>query len=186
MTLLGRLISREVLKNIAYVLLVLTSVFILFDTIVGFSRGHYVGLSFEVIAFKTLLRSPRALYELLPLSSLTGCLLTFARLSINSEFAVMRSAGLSYKKISKVLTFTALVVMAFAIFVGEVVKPRASSALTAFSLSNEAGELVVQTFQSGSWFKDQNKIINARYISDNYDVRGVVVYQIDLLFLDFL
>ena len=179
MNLLGRLIAREVLKNIAYVLLVLTSIFVLFDTILGASRGEYVGLGFEVVVSKALLRSPRALYDLLPLSSLTGCLLTFARLSINSEFAVMRTSGLSYKKISKVLTFTALVVMAFAIFVGEVVKPRASSALTAFSLSNEAGELVVQTFQSGSWFKDQNKIINARYISDNYDVRGVVVYQID-------
>jgi LPS export ABC transporter permease LptG len=91
----------------------------------------------------------------------------------------MRISGLSYKKISKVLALTALVVIAFTIFVGEVVKPRASSALTAFSLSNEAGELVVQTFQSGSWFKDQNKIINARHISDNYDIHGMVVYQID-------
>jgi len=179
MTLVKRLISWEVLKNTAYVLLVLTSVFVLFDTIVGVSTGQYVGLSFEAIAFKTLLRSPRPLYELLPLSSLTGCLLTFARLSVNSEFAVMRTSGLSYKKICKVLAFTALIVMAFTIFVGEVVKPRAARALTAFSLSNETGEIIVQKFQSGSWFKDQDKIINARYISDNYDVRGVVVYQIE-------
>ena len=179
MTLIGRLIAREVLKNIAYVLLVLTSIFVLFDTILGASRGEYVGLGFEVILFKTLLRSPRALYDLLPLSSLTGCLLTFARLSINSEFAVMRISGLSYKKTFEILGLTALVVISFTILVGEVVKPRASKALTALSLSSEAGELVIQTFQSGSWFKDHSKIINARYISDKYDVRGVAVYQIE-------
>jgi len=178
MTLIGRLITREVLKNIAHVLLVLTAIFVLLDTIVGVSKGEYAGLSFEVVVFKALLRSPEALYELLPISSLCGCLLTFARLSNNSEFAVMRISGLSHGKIFRILGLAALVVMAFTIFVGEFVKPRASKALTAFSLSNETGELVVQTFKSGSWFKDQSKIINARYISDDYDIHGVVFYQI--------
>jgi lipopolysaccharide export system permease protein len=179
MTIIGRLIAMEVLKNIVFVLIALTAVFMLFDTILRISDGDFVEGGIQTIAAMTIFRAPELVYELLPLSSLTGSLITFGKFSTNSEYAVMRISGLSNKTLCKILAVTALAVMAFTLIVGEVIKPKASKVLTEFSLSNEEGEFVVQTFQSGAWFKYKQKIINARYISDKYEIRGVSVYEIE-------
>ena len=114
---LNRYLAREVTAAVAFILLGFLGLFAFFDMLGELrylGRGEY---HLRQILLFTFLSAPTNAYELLPVAVLIGTLYVCAHLSNNSEFTVMRAAGMSPPQASGMLLRTGLAfaVVTFAI-----------------------------------------------------------------------
>ena len=152
---LRQYIITEMLISIASVLFLFVALFFLFDLIQGIAEGGQSNIGISLTLFRSALEVPFWTYELVPLSALTGTLITLARFSSYSEYVVMRSAGVSLKSLILTLSIVALIVSSVTFFIGELIVPRAERVLQTIDVSSESEQHVIaQTFRSGHWIKD--------------------------------
>ena len=105
---ISRYLNKEFFINIAMIMLGLIALFSFFDfvqEINDLGKGGY-GL-IQVINY-VILSMPGHVYEVIPLAVLIGSMYTVGELSQNSEFTIMRSSGLSIKKIAASLIYVGL------------------------------------------------------------------------------
>ena len=95
MSVLRRYIRRQVLYSIILVLAGLLMLFSFFDLIYELrDLGSNDARLTTVLTFVAL-SMPGRLYELFPIAALIGTLFALAQLVVSSEFAVMRTSGVS-------------------------------------------------------------------------------------------
>jgi len=97
MTILRRLIYREVLLTVGFVCLVFLGLFFFFDLIdelqwVGKGRGGGYQAT-HALTYVSLM-VPSHIYEVLPIAVLIGTIAVMARLAQSSEFTILRTSGL--------------------------------------------------------------------------------------------
>ena len=177
---LQRYLARQIWAAIVFVLVGFLALFAFFDMIAelrDLGRGSY-GL--RQIATVVLLGLPAHAYELMPVAVLIGTLYVLAHLSSNSEYTVMRTAGLSPARAALVL-LRAGIPLAIATFViGEWVSPYADAAAQTFRM--RALNSLIQGGQdlgSGLWFRDERSFINVREARDPTKLTGVRIYEFD-------
>jgi len=116
-------LNKEFFINITMIMFGLIALFSFFDfirEINDLGKGGY-GL-IQVISF-VLLSIPGHIYEIIPLAVLIGAMYTVGELSQNSEFTVMRSSGLSIKKIASSLLYVGLLFCFLTFMVGDLISP---------------------------------------------------------------
>lgn len=115
-------ISRTVFSAIALTLLVFISLDFTFGVIdqLGKVRGGYTTTEAFIYMALTV---PRRLYELIPFACLIGCLVGLGILANSSELTVVRSAGVSVKRIAWMSLRPALLFIFLAVALGEYVAP---------------------------------------------------------------
>jgi lipopolysaccharide export system permease protein len=113
---------RAIIASSALVLVVLLALAGLFEFIAELDdmQGDYQ--TPRVILY-TALRLPQLAFEMLPVAALLGSLLGLGALAANSEIIVMRSAGLSIKKLSAMVAVTGFVLFVFTGLLGEFIGP---------------------------------------------------------------
>jgi lipopolysaccharide export system permease protein len=177
---LRKYIVTEMLISVFSVLSLFVALFFLFDLIQGFAEGEQSNLGISLTLFRSALETPSWAYELVPLSALTGALIALARFASYSEYVVMRSAGMSLKSLILTLSIVALIVSSVTFFVGEVIVPRAERVLQTIDVNSELEQHVIaQTFRSGHWIKDQNRVINVTRLTKNFDLSGILIFELD-------
>ena len=94
MKVLTRHVAKEVLIATLFVLVALVALIAFFDLV---SQARNIGnrYSISMALFLTMLKLPSRLYEVMPIAALLGAVYTMSRLASNSEFTIMRVAGLS-------------------------------------------------------------------------------------------
>lgn len=124
---------------------------------------------------------PSYIYLLIPLSVLIGVMSAMLGLVKNSEYAIMRTSGLSLKDIIKILTVFGIA-QAFVTFtLGEIVAPEASHFAKIYKL-NKTEEHASMDLSSGIWSKDgEHNIINIARIdgNDNTRIENIKIYAYD-------
>ena len=177
---LRKYIVTEMLISIFSVLSLFVGLFFLFDLIQGIAEGGQTEIGFGLTLFRSALEVPSWVYELVPLSALTGTLIALARFSSYSEYVVMRSAGVSLKSLILVLSIVALIVSSVTFLFGELIVPRAERVLQTISVSSGSEQYVIaQTFRSGHWIKDQDRIINVTRLTKSFELSGVLIFELD-------
>jgi len=178
MKVLRRYLSRQIAGSILLVLAGLVMLFGFFDLIyelkdVG-AEGYrlYAALTFVALSI------PGHLYELLPVAALIGTLLALAQLVIHSEYAVMRTSGVSILNMAATLFQTGLV-FALATFVtGEFLAPISEEAAQKLRLK-QTSSVVAQAFRSGLWVKDDESFVNVARVLYDATLQDVRIYQFD-------
>ena len=177
---LRKYIVTEMLISIFSVLSLFVGLFFLFDLIQGIAEGGQTKIGFGLTLFRSALEVPSWAYELVPLSALTGTLIALARFSSFSEYVVMRSAGMSLKSLMLMLSIVALIVSSVTFLFGELIVPRAERVLQTINVSSGSEQHVIaQTFRSGHWIKDQDRIINVTRLTKNFELSGVLIFELD-------
>ena len=177
---LRKYIITEILISIFSVLSLFVSLFFLFDLIQGIAEGDQLNIGRSLTLFGSVLEVPSWAYELVPLSALTGTLTALARFSSYSEYVVMRSAGMSLKMLMMTLSVVALIVSSLTFLLGELIVPRAERALQTINASSQLEQHVIaQTFRSGHWIKDQDRIINVTRLTKNFELSGILIFEFD-------
>jgi len=175
---LDRYLAREILAAVGVVLFGFLALFVFFDLIAelrDLGKGDY-GLR-QMFTY-VLLTAPARAYELMPVVVLIGTLYVLAHLASNSEFTVMRAAGMSPGQAGWVLLKTGLLLAVATFVLGEWLAPAADATAQRVRL-RALVSVIGQEMRSGLWFKDERAFINVREARDAHHLVGVRIYQFD-------
>jgi len=178
MRIVRRYLRREIVAATVLTLLALLGLFAFFDLLnelkdVG--RGQYrLGSAFLYV----LLNLPSHVYEVLPVAALVGALFALARLTAQSEYAVLRTSGVSMARLAGTLAQIGLLFAAVTFVFGEFVAPAAQFAAQRLRMKASANVIVTQ-FRSGTWVKDGDSFINVEQVTPDYTLLNVRIYEFD-------
>ena len=175
---LDRYLAREILAAVGIVLFGFLALFVFFDLIAelrDLGKGDY-GLR-QMFTY-VLLTAPARAYELMPVVVLIGSLYVLSHLASNSEFTVMRGAGMSPGQAGWLLLKTGLIFAVATFVLGEWIAPAAESMAQRVRL-RAMMSVIGQEMRSGLWFRDERAFINVREARDAHHLVGVRIYQFD-------
>jgi lipopolysaccharide export system permease protein len=175
---LERYLARQIYGSVGFVLLAFLALFAFFDLIGELSNlgnGDYqLRQIFAVVA----LWVPSHAYELMPIAVLIGTLYVLAHLSSNSEYTVMRAAGLAPTRAGWMLVKVGLVFVVLTFAVGEWLSP-ASEEMAQQVRMRAMQSLIGGNLRSGLWFKDERSFINVQEAREANVLGGVRIYEFD-------
>lgn len=178
---LERYLARQIYGAVGFVLLGFLALFAFFDLIAelrDLGNGEYhLRQIFTVVA----LWVPAHAYELFPVTVLIGTLYVLAHLSSNSEYTVMRAAGLSPSRAGWVLAKVGLAFVVATFAIGEWIAPHSEEAAQRLRM-RAMQSLIGGNLDSGLWFKDERSFINVREAREAYALSGVRIYEFDAVY----
>ena len=156
MKVLTRYVAKEVLIATLFVLVALVALIAFFDLV---SQARNIGnrYSISMALFLTMLKLPSRLYEVMPIAALLGAVYTMSRLASNSEFTIMRVAGLSLFRLAGMMTVPALILIAMTYCLGEWLTPAADMMRNDMDNILFNRKLSARGYSSGVWVKDNVK-----------------------------
>lgn len=156
MKVLTRHVAKEVLIATLFVLVALVALIAFFDLV---SQARNIGnrYSISMALFLTMLKLPSRLYEVMPIAALLGAVYTMSRLASNSEFTIMRVAGLSPFRLVGMMTVPALILIAMTYCLGEWLTPAADMMRNDMDNILFNRKLSARGYSSGVWVKDNVK-----------------------------
>lgn len=156
MKVLTRYVAKEVLIATLFVLVALVALIAFFDLV---SQARNIGnrYSISMALFLTMLKLPSRLYEVMPIAALLGAVYTMSRLASNSEFTIMRVAGLSPFRLAGMMTVPALILIAMTYCLGEWLTPAADMMRNDIDNILFNRKLSARGYSSGVWVKDNVK-----------------------------
>ena len=156
MKVLTRHVAKEVLIATLFVLVALVALIAFFDLV---SQARNIGnrYSISMALFLTMLKLPSRLYEVIPIAALLGAVYTMSRLASNSEFTIMRVAGLSPFRLAGMMTVPALILIAMTYCLGEWLTPAADMMRNDMDNILFNRKLSARGYSSGVWVKDNVK-----------------------------
>lgn len=178
MKILRRYLSRQIAGSVALVLIALLMLFAFFDLMselddVG--KGRFsVLVALSIVAFSL----PGRIYELFPVAVLIGTLFALARLVLNSEYAVMRTSGVSIGALGGTLAAVGFAFATVAFVAGEFVTPVSEEAAQRFRL-RQTSTVVASSFRSGLWVKDDDSFVNVARVLHDSTLQDIRVYRFD-------
>jgi lipopolysaccharide export system permease protein len=175
---LNRYLAREILVAVGFILVGFLGLFAFFDLLGELRHLGRGGYDLRQVFLFVLLSAPTNAYELLPVTVLIGTLYVLSHLANNSEFTVMRAAGMSPGQASGMLLRIGLAFAVATFVIGEWVAPAAEEAAQRLRLrALSAG--IHQDLRSGLWFKDERAFINVREAREPSLLQGVRIYEFD-------
>lgn len=176
-SLLDRLIARQMLYSTLLVLNVLVALavfFVLIDALKDYGQANF-GL-FELARY-VILKQPQQVYELSPVGALIGTLMGLSTLALNSELVAMRAAGVSIVRIvmatMKIGALFALVIL----LVGEYVVPVSEN--LAQTGRARALETPLQKESTGIWLRSGPTFVNIGEVLPDLSLLRLNIYAFD-------
>ncbi len=178
-----KIITRYLLRLLAqatfYVLFAFAALYAIFDLIDvsdNIGRGQYTVTTLFHYIF---LRIPIYLYEIFPVAVLIGALIALTRLSSTSEYAVMRTTGVSMRRMITTLCGFALACALANAVIGEWLMPAAYRSADAVSYNALHGKSATLTKKGGIWLKSGNDMVQVNAMMPDGTLRGIVRYRLN-------
>jgi lipopolysaccharide export system permease protein len=186
-----RYLAKQIYQSFLFILFALMSLFVFFDFIAeisSLSDSYTLLLAFLTV----LLRVPSRLVEIMPIAGLIGGIYVMASMAAQSEYTILRVAGLNTRKALVTLMKIAFPIAIIILLMSEVVGPFTESLsknlrLAAINQGNEVLE-----FRSGAWIKDKLRgndgkgavkdgirYINIGSLEKNETIKGFRMYEFD-------
>ena len=174
---LSQYMMRTILASTALVLVVLLALAGLFEFIAELddTQGDYQ--TPKVILY-TALRLPQLATEMLPVAALIGSLLGLGALAANSEIIVMRSSGLSIRRLSGMVGVTGFVLLVFTALLGEFIGPPLD--YFARNMRLEARfEHDDDRLRNATWVRDGPVILHLERVSSEFEFGSVYMFLLN-------
>ena len=178
MRILRRYLSRQIVASVVLVLAGLLMLFAFFDLINELQDLRAGTYSLKVALAYVALSIPGRLYELFPVAVLIGTMFALAQLVIHSEYAVMRTAGVSITAIALSLTLIGLLFAVLAFLSGEFLTPMSEEAAQRLRL-RQTTNVIASSFRSGLWVKDEDSFVNVSRVMHDASLQEVKIYEFD-------
>ncbi len=183
-------LARQIYANFFFILFALTVLFIFFDYLneVNNLRGNYSNsLAFIHILFK----SPSRLVELIPMAGLIGAIYVFAQMASQSEFTILRMAGLNTPKGLWTLFKIGIPIIISTFVLSEWVGPYCDTKAEEMR-SNALNEALGNSLKTGTWIKDKLsdpdgdgpkkpgiRFVNVGSIKNRGEISAIRMYEFD-------
>jgi len=125
-----------------------------------------------------LLTIPGHIYKLIPTAVLIGAMYTFGQLSHQSELIILRSSGLSIKKIAKAVMPIAIFFSLLTFAVGDLITPNSEKNAQQLKISATNSSISME-FKSGFWMKDGNNFVNIENVLPDATLSKIHIYEFD-------
>lgn len=178
MKILDQYIARNVLNQFAVVLGVLVGLFVFMEFIneLGdIDRGSYSVL--KIVQY-VVLRVPKILYEIFPIAALIGAILGLSGMAKDSELVIMRSVGISIRRIILATLKVGALLAVASLILGELVAPLAET--KAIKIKAESIQTnVKQKSDFGLWMRDDKSFVNINEVLPDLTLLGIKVFEFD-------
>lgn len=172
---LDRYIVKTVAGSMFLVLVVVLSLDLLFgyieeldDTEGGYSAIHAL--------WYILMTLPRRIYDYLPLAAFIGCLIGMGALASSSELVVIRSAGVSLKRIVWAAMKPALALVVVGILLGEYVAPYFERIAQSQKVMARSGAANVAA-ATGLWHREDDSFMHFNAVQPDGMLVGISLFR---------
>ena len=174
MSLLSQYLMRAILSSSALVLVVLLAIAGLFEFIAELDdiQGDYQ--TPQAILF-TVLRLPNLAFEMLPVAVLIGSLLGLGALASSSEIIVMRSAGLSVRRLAGMVTLSSGVLLVATGLIGEFIGPPLD--FYARDMRMEARYQKDDDLGRSAWVKDGPVYLHLQRVNAEFEFGTIYLFR---------
>jgi len=173
-TILSLYLMRAILASTALVLVVLLAIAGLFEFIGQLDdiQGNY---QTQQAILYTVLRLPNLAFEMLPVATLIGSLLGLGALAGGSEIIVMRSAGLSIRRLAGMVALSGLVLLVATGLLGEFIGPPLD--FYARDMRVQARYEKEEDFGQSAWVKDGPVYLHLQRVNSEFEFGSVYLFR---------
>ena len=174
MKVITRQFTKEILLATSFVLMALVALFAFFELInqledVG--KDYTIGTAFLL----TALTLPARIYEVMPLAVLLAAVYIMSRWAANSEFTVLRVAGLSPQRLALGLMVPGLILVMLTYAFGEFVAPWAERYSLEVESAATNSQLEARGYFSGVWVRDVTEDEKGKALDRYINVKNLSV-----------
>lgn len=174
---LSQYLMRTILVSTALVLGVLLALAGLFEFIAELEDVQNDYQAPQAVLF-ALLRLPILGFEMMPVSALLGSLLGLGALAANSEIIVMRSSGLSVRKLAQMVAMTGFAMLVFAGLLGEFIGPPLDYFARDMRTEARTGQ-EEERLGNATWVRDGQAYLHLERVSSEFEFGSLYVYRFD-------
>ncbi len=177
MRIVRRYLFRSIMSMILLVLAVLLSLSVFIEFVGQLDDTGTGNYGIPQALFFALLKLPGMAFGMLPMATLLGGLLGLGALASNSEFIVLRAAGISVARMAAAVGATGAGLALFSILLGEFIAPPLDNYARQFRTLVKHGESGIRAGR-GAWVRDGDTIIRLGPQGENFSYDGVYMFNL--------
>ena len=185
-----RYLAKQIYVAFGFILFALVALFLFFDILseLGSVNGQY---TLALALLHVLLKAPSRISEIIPIAGLIGSIYVFAMLASQSEFTILRIAGLDVKRGLTTLAKISLPLIIFTLVMSEWLGPYAESVSEQVRIK-ALGSSYESQFRTGIWVKDRLRdedgggpirpgvrYVNVGKVDKDNGIKNIRMYEFD-------
>ncbi|MCP3924785.1 MAG: LPS export ABC transporter permease LptG [Desulfobacterales bacterium] len=169
MSIIHKYIIKEIIRYVAIVIILVTSIFVLNDFLGTINNFANAGIPLIKGFWYVLLRVPFFISTILPVSTILSVLIVYGLMQKNKELVAIKSGGVSTMYINLAALFTGLIFTVFLFIVAEIITP-----MTLLEANKIRPRHKNVTY---NWVKTKKSITHVRYYEPSTKkVSGLSIY----------
>ena len=185
-----RYLARQIYAAFGFILFALVALFLFFDILseLGSVKGQY---TLPLALLHVLLKAPSRISEIIPIAGLIGSIYVFAMLASQSEFTILRIAGLDTRRGLMTLAKISLPLIFLTLAMSEWLGPYTEN-LSDRVRMKALGSSYSAQFKTGIWVKDRLRdkdgsgpirsgvrYVNVGKIEQDNEIKSIRMYEFD-------
>jgi lipopolysaccharide export system permease protein len=185
-----RYLARQIYAAFGFILFALVTLFLFFDILseLGSVKSQY---TLPLALLHVLLKAPSRISEIIPIAGLIGSIYVFAMLASQSEFTILRIAGLDMRRGLTTLAKISLPLVIVTLVMSEWLGPYAESLSDQIRMK-ALGSSYSSQFKTGVWVKDRLRdedgsgpirpgvrYVNVGKIEQDNEIKNIRMYEFD-------
>jgi lipopolysaccharide export system permease protein len=185
-----RYLARQIYAAFGFILFALVALFLFFDILseLGSVKGQY---TLPLALLHVLLKAPSRISEIIPIAGLIGSIYVFAMLASQSEFTILRIAGLDIRRGLTTLAKISLPLVILTLVMSEWLGPYTEN-LSEQIRMKALGSSYSSQFKTGVWVKDRLRdedgsgpirpgvrYVNVGKIEQDNEIKNIRMYEFD-------
>jgi len=185
-----RYLARQIYAAFGFILFALVALFLFFDILseLGSVKGQY---TLPLALLHVLLKAPSRISEIIPIAGLIGSIYVFAMLASQSEFTILRIAGLDMRRGLTTLAKISLPLVIATLVMSEWLGPYTENLSDQIRMKALASSYSSQ-FKTGVWVKDRLRdedgsgpirpgvrYVNVGKIEQDNEIKNIRMYEFD-------
>ncbi|QWE31262.1 LPS export ABC transporter permease LptG [Polynucleobacter sp. Adler-ghost] len=185
-----RYLARQIYAAFGFILFALVTLFLFFDILseLGSVKGQY---TLPLALLHVLLKAPSRISEIIPIAGLIGSIYVFAMLASQSEFTILRIAGLDMRRGLTTLAKISLPLVIVTLMMSEWLGPYTENLSDQIRMK-ALGSSYSSQFKTGVWVKDRLRdedgsgpirpgvrYVNVGKIERDNEIKNIRMYEFD-------
>ena len=185
-----RYLAKQIYAAFGFILFALVALFLFFDILseLGSVKGQY---TLPLALLHVLLKAPSRISEIIPIAGLIGSIYVFAMLASQSEFTILRIAGLDMRRGLTTLAKISLPLVVLTLVMSEWLGPYTEN-LSEQIRMKALGSSYSSQFKTGVWVKDRLRdedgsgpirpgvrYVNVGKIEQDNEIKNIRMYEFD-------
>jgi lipopolysaccharide export system permease protein len=185
-----RYLARQIYAAFGFILFALVALFLFFDILseLGSVKGQY---TLPLALLHVLLKAPSRISEIIPIAGLIGSIYVFAMLASQSEFTILRIAGLDMRRGLMTLAKISLPLIVLTVAMSEWLGPYTEKLSDQIRMK-ALGASYSSQFKTGVWVKDRLRdedgsgpirpgvrYVNVGKIEQDNEIKNIRMYEFD-------